>query len=241
VLIHGYTDSWRSFERVLPHLPESIHAFALTLRGHGDAEKLASGYGLEHFTMDIAQFMDAVAVEAAVIVGSSSGGYYAQRFAIDHPERALGLVLIGSPRNLRDSLAASRFAAVVSELSDPIDPAFVRDFVASTVFRPVPSAFLDGMVAESSKVPAHVWKSTLAGLREAVPPTDTGTIFAPTLIVWGDRDEFVSRGDQEGLLASIPGSWLVVYEGGGHFLIGEEPERIAADVVVLAERATAGS
>jgi pimeloyl-ACP methyl ester carboxylesterase len=37
LLLHGITDSWYSFEPVLPHLPESIHAFALTQRGHGDA------------------------------------------------------------------------------------------------------------------------------------------------------------------------------------------------------------
>src|SRR5262245_45048593 len=44
VFLHGYTDSWRSFERVLPHLPESIRAFALTQRGHGDADRPAAGY-----------------------------------------------------------------------------------------------------------------------------------------------------------------------------------------------------
>jgi non-heme chloroperoxidase len=37
LLLHGVTDSRHSFELVLPHLPESIHAFALTQRGHGDA------------------------------------------------------------------------------------------------------------------------------------------------------------------------------------------------------------
>ena len=44
LLLHGYADSWRSFELVLPHLPESIHPFALTQRGHGDASRPLSGY-----------------------------------------------------------------------------------------------------------------------------------------------------------------------------------------------------
>lgn len=35
VFVHGVTDAWRSFEGVLPHLPASSHAFALTQRGHG--------------------------------------------------------------------------------------------------------------------------------------------------------------------------------------------------------------
>ena len=41
VLLHGITDSWRSFAPVLPSLPASIHAFALTQRGHGDADRPA--------------------------------------------------------------------------------------------------------------------------------------------------------------------------------------------------------
>ena len=59
LLLHGVTDSWHSFELVLPHLPESIHAFALTQRGHGDADHPAAGYGPHEFASDVAAFMDA--------------------------------------------------------------------------------------------------------------------------------------------------------------------------------------
>ena len=94
------------------------------------------------------------------------------------------------------------------------------------------------MIGESRKVPARVWKATLQGLLEAVPPTEIATITAPTLILWGDRDGFLPRSDQEALAAAIPGSQLVIYEGTGHVVLWEEPERVAADVVALAERAT---
>lgn len=56
----------------------------------------------------------------------------------------------------------------------------------------------------------------------------------PTLLVWGDRDAFCFRSDQEALLKAIPGSQLVVYEGAGHGLHWEEPERFAADLVSFA-------
>jgi pimeloyl-ACP methyl ester carboxylesterase len=48
VLLHGITDSWRSFEPVLPYLPDSIRAFALTQRGHGDADRPAAAYHPRH-------------------------------------------------------------------------------------------------------------------------------------------------------------------------------------------------
>jgi non-heme chloroperoxidase len=183
----------------------------------------------------VAAFMDAVGLQAAVIVGSSSGGYVAQRFAADHPERVLGMVLIGSPRSLRDKPAVSEFLATVSALSDPIDPAFVREFVESTLFQPLPPAVLEMLVGESQKAPAHVWKAAAQGLLDAVPPTEAATISAPTLILWGDRDDFLPRSDQEALAAAIPGSRLVTYEGAGHSVLLEETERVAADVVAFVE------
>jgi len=236
VLLHAFADSWRSFERVLPCLPRSIHAFAVSQRGHGEADRPASGYGVDEFAADVVAFVDAVGLEAAVIVASSSASLSVQRFAADHPNRALGLVFIGAPRSLRDKPAVAEFLDAVRELDDPIDPAFVREFVEATVSGPVPPAFMKTVIAESLKVPARVWKATLEGLLDAVPATETAAITVPTLILWGDRDEFLPRSDQEAFAAAIPGSRLVVYEGTGHAVHWEEPERVAADVVALATR-----
>jgi non-heme chloroperoxidase len=73
LLLHGVTDS--------------IHAFALTQRGHGDADRPAAGYRTRDFEADVAAFADAVGLASAVVVGHSMGITNAQRFAIDHPER----------------------------------------------------------------------------------------------------------------------------------------------------------
>ncbi len=234
VFLHAYADSWRSFERLLPHLPRSIRALALTQRGHGDAGRPPTGYGVEDFAGDLAAFMDALDLDRAALVASSSSSFTVQRFAIDNPSRVLGVVLIGVPWSLRDKRVGSSLVDAVSELCDPVDPGFVRDFVESMIVGPVPRAFLEAMIGESLKMPAHVWKATMEGLLETAPPTETGAISAPTLIVWGDRDDFVPRSDQEKLAASIPGSQLVVYEGVGHVVHWEVPERVAADIAAFA-------
>jgi non-heme chloroperoxidase len=236
VFLHAFADSWRSFQRVLPCLPVWIRAIALSQRGHGDADRPASGYGVEEFTGDVGAFMDTIGLEAAVIVASSSASLTAQRFAADHPTRTLGLVFIGAPRSLRDKPGLATFLDEVRQLSDPIDPAFVREFVAATVSGPIPSAFLEMVIAENLKVPAPVWKATLEGLVEAIPASETATITAPTLILWGERDEFLPRSDQEALAGAIPGSRLVVYEGTGHVVHWEQPQRVAADLVALVKR-----
>jgi non-heme chloroperoxidase len=68
------------------------------------------------------------------------------------------------------------------------------------------------------------------------PPTETATITATTLVLLGDRDGFLPRRDQEDLVAAIPGASLVVYEGSGHSLAVEDPERLGADVARFAGR-----
>jgi non-heme chloroperoxidase len=225
LLLHGYADSWHAFELVLPHLPKSIRAFALTQRGHGDASRPAAGYGSRDFAADLAAFMDAVHLDAAVIAGGSSGGFVARRFAIDHPERALALVLIGSPATMRDKPGVlETWDSTISKLTDPVEPGFVRGFLQSTLARPVPQVFLETIVGENLKVPARVWRATLQGLLEDDSFEELGKIEAPTLIVWGD---------QEALASAIAGSRLVVYSGAGHALYWEEPARFASDLVAF--------
>src|SRR5687768_17157019 len=96
IFLHGYTDSWRSFEQVLRLLPESVHAYALSQRGHGNSDRPVNSYKPENFVADIAAFMKQLKVESAVIVGHSMGATVAQRFALDHPQMTRALVLIGS-------------------------------------------------------------------------------------------------------------------------------------------------
>jgi pimeloyl-ACP methyl ester carboxylesterase len=235
VLLHGYTDSWRSFERVLPHLPPSLRVFAVTQRGHGSSAKPADGYAPEHFARDVAAFMDAVGVERAVIVGHSMGSIVAQRFAVDYPDRVRALVLEGAflPRPAQG--AVREFWQEVARLKDPIDPVFVRAFQESTLAQPVPEGFLDMVVDESLKVPVHVWKGALAPYLEFDFEAQIRDTRAPTLILWGAHDAFTPRSEQDALASAMSGSRLVVYTEAGHSPHWEEPARFAADISAFIE------
>jgi pimeloyl-ACP methyl ester carboxylesterase len=104
-------------------LPATIHAVAMDQRGHGAADKPADGYALVDLADDVVAFLDAVGVSAAVLLGSSSGGYVAQQVAVRTPDRVNGLVLVGSPRSLR---GRPSFADELDGLTDPVDRAWVK-------------------------------------------------------------------------------------------------------------------
>ena len=235
LLLHGVTDSWHSFEPVLPHLPNSIRAFALTQRGHGDASRPPAGYRYADFAADLEAFMDVMGLGSAVIVGHSMGRAIAQRFAIDHPARTLGLVLLGAFAGEAGNPAIVEVEANVSALTGPIDAAFVREFQVSTLAQPVPPAFLDTVVQESLKVPVRVWRAAFAGLQEDDVAAQLGEITVPTLVISGDRDGFASLEEVEARARDIPGARLVVYHSAGHGLHWEEPARFATDLAAFTE------
>lgn len=123
----------------------------------------------------------------------------------------------------------------ISALADPLDPAFVEDFVRTTSPDSVPDPVVDRLVEESLKAPAVVWKETMRGLVEADLPVALGRITAPTLLMSGDEDVFAG-GDQDLLLRGIPDAEPVVYEGVGHGVHLADPDRITHDLVAFLDR-----
>lgn len=179
--------------------------------------------------------MDALALDKAVIVGTSMGSVVAQRFAIDYRERTLGLVLAAAATSWRTPVPLELWE-VVSALDDPIDPDFVRAFQESTLAQPVPPAFLDTVVSEGLKVPARVWRAALReGHLEADLADGLNRITAPTLIVSGQHDAVHPAGEYAAFARAIPGAQLIVYANAGHALHWEEPQRFAADLVAFIE------
>ena len=164
LLLHGFTGSSREFETIFAHLPKSVHTIALTQRGHGDASHPNSGYRLQDFSADLLEFMKAKGLHKAVIVGHSMGSAVAQRFAIDNPDRTLGLVLVGaSITRTGDPKVQDFLDSTISSLIDPIDPDFVRQFSASMWVKPIPEELLEIVVQEALKVPARVWIQAFEG------------------------------------------------------------------------------
>jgi pimeloyl-ACP methyl ester carboxylesterase len=228
LLLHAWTESSASFHRMLQAVPPTLRIFAMDQRGHGDADKPADGYALVNFADDIEAFMDAVGLQSAVLLGSSSGGYVAQQVAIQVPHRVDGLVLVGAPRSLQGRPA---FADEVDRLTDPVDPTWVEESLTwFPRYHDVPDWYIKDRIRDGVRVPAHVWMASLAGLTAAVPPFESGTITAPSLIICGERDELLPLEDGYRLAAAIPGSMLIVYEHTGHLVLWEQPERVATDL-----------
>jgi non-heme chloroperoxidase len=231
IFLHGYSDSWFSYSRVLTLLSPEYHAFALTQRGHGDSDKPECCYTPHDFAADVDAFMEAVGFEEATVVGASTAALFAQRVVLSYPRRVNRLVMIAPQTPAHEVLAG--LVEEVRALEDPVPPEFVREFQESTIYHPVPQEFLETAISESLKLPARVWRDYLeqAGLSiDHDYVVELREITAPTLILRGEQDPLFPREDQERLAAAIPGATLKVYPESGHAVHWERPEQVVRDL-----------
>jgi pimeloyl-ACP methyl ester carboxylesterase len=229
LFLHGWPDSWFSFSRVLPLLPPRYRALAVDQRGFGDSERPDSGYRIADLASDAAAFLDALGVQRATVVGHSMGTFVSRRLAEVHPERVARLVLIGTAFSPDNAVTREVRASLIG-LEDPVPTEFARQFQASTVYAPVRPDFFEGLIAESVKLPARLWRAVFDGIMAFDDVNRLGEIAVPTLLLWGERDALFPREDQQRLAARIPSARLKTYPDTGHCPNWEIPDTVAADL-----------
>lgn len=81
VCLHGFMDTWRSWELVLPALEREHDVLALTLAGHAGGPALEDEGGSDALVAAVEREMEAAGFQEAHLVGSSLGGYLALKLA----------------------------------------------------------------------------------------------------------------------------------------------------------------
>jgi non-heme chloroperoxidase len=229
IFLHGLSDSWHSFEFAFKHL--EIHAIAFSQRGHGNSGKPSKGYQPKDFSADVAAFMEQRGLKQAVIVGHSMGGVNAVQFAIDHPSMTKALVIIDSDPTIGKNRGMPEFLTAVQEMKgDVISYPFMLEFQRSTLAKPIDSTWFNLLIAEGLKCPIPVFKEALKGLVTTDLSPGLKKLRMPVLIFWGDEDMICFREGQERLKQAIMHATSIIYEGTGHALHWEEPQRFATDL-----------
>ena len=112
-------------------------------------------------------------------------------------------------------------------MTDPVDPQLVREVMGTLPLTDpaVTPEFVEEMVTESAKMPGQVWRTALAELLSARPPTEDEVPDVRTLVVAGE-DDLLLGSDSQQALADAWGAWLVVLPDAGH-LVARVPEERA--------------
>jgi 2-succinyl-6-hydroxy-2,4-cyclohexadiene-1-carboxylate synthase len=232
VLLHGFTQTGRSWQPVLHALAARYRAVAPDLPGHGAfAERRPASFAA------CDAYVRALARDRITLAGYSMGGRVALHAALSLADRVERLVLIGASPGLPDPAERAARAAADAALADRIEAngleEFVREWGAQPLFAGMPRGIAD--VAEADRM-----RNTAAGLAAALRGLGTGVmpslwerlpeLTMPVELVVGERDEKF-RAIAERMEAALPHARLHVAPGTGHAVQLEAP---GAVVEVLA-------
>jgi pimeloyl-ACP methyl ester carboxylesterase len=170
--------------------------------------------------------MDWLGVERANLVGHSFGGRVAIKLAALHPERVARLVLtdaagIRPQRDWRYHARVRSFKAMRSLAQWRYTPQSLREWAGAQVARQGSPDYK----AASGTVRGSFVRVVNEDLRAHLPG-----IKAPTLLIWGDRDEDTPLADAQLMERLIPDAGLVVFEGAGHYAYLEQSGRFCVIV-----------
>jgi pimeloyl-ACP methyl ester carboxylesterase len=233
LFLHGYADSWRSVEPLIPYLSKNFRIYALDQRGHGQTDDDFDRFTIDDFAADAADFIRWVIERPVILVGHSFGSLVAQRVAVEHKDLVSRLVLISAADHAAGNSVLTEMRDALGGLGEKIPRSFVQDFQAGMISTPLFLGQLDIFVNESMRVSPMVWRKTaesLAGDGKVV----AGQIAAPTLVLWGANDPVFSVETQQRLMTLLKDGRLQVYPEVGHAPNWEEPETVARDIAAFA-------
>lgn len=97
LLLHQTPRSWDEYRDVLPILGRKYRAIAMDTIGFGDSYKIGVKDSIEEYAQGVINFLDAMKIESASMIGHHTGGVIAVEVAASFPERVEKLVLSSTP------------------------------------------------------------------------------------------------------------------------------------------------
>lgn len=238
VMCTGYAtnmDLWST--DVIDSLRQKYQVIVFDYRGMGYSTNTDSSFTINTLATDVNNLLIALKIPKAHVLGWSMGGYVAQMFAVNYPEKVAKLVLYAT--DCGDTITVNPSQEIINILSNP----------SSTPEELLGTLFPDDWLATH----AEPWKF----LPEAVEPYHDTTIglqyFAvqqwltpgggsvdrlnqlnmPVLLICGDQDKVVPSVNSTILAGHIPGSTLISVEDSGHGLMYQLPATFAGHVLTF--------
>ena len=236
LFIHEFADDYRGWEPQIRYFSRRYRCIVYNARGFppSDVPPKPSGYSQLRAADDALAVLDHLAVEAAHIVGLSMGGFCALHFGLNHPERAISLVVSGCGYGAQAD-KREQFRDEALTMADSLEAIGMAETAKRYAIGPTRvqfqnkdprgwREFAENLAGHSATGSAN----TMRGVQAERPSLydlvdDMAKLAVPTLIISGDEDEPCL---EPGLLMKrvIPASGLVLIPLSGHAVNLEEPD-----------------
>ncbi len=227
ILLHGWIGSWGLWQPTMEALGQHYRCYALDFWGFGESGKSRDSYAVGDFMELVRQFIDALGIAQAPLVGHSMGGTTSLGTTIRYPERITKVCVIGAP-------------IVGTSLSIFLQLAGVR-WIGSLVRR-LPVLLKLGIRAASplitrdrnwypmvsrdiSATTVDSFFSSIGSLRRTDLRPRLNEIKVPTMGIYGTRDVIVHPRQHVPLRQGVPHARVEVMPRSGHFPMLDEPDK----------------
>jgi epoxide hydrolase 4 len=247
LLLHGFPDlglGWRFQVGALA--AAGYRALAPDLRGYGGTDRPPgiSRYGMGDLVADVVALVRTSGAESAALVGHDWGGVVAWYAAMHHPEIVERLVVLNAPhpalyaRELRrPSTQALRswYAGFFQLPGLPERVLAARDrAILKRVWRHGPAREPEVLARyveaysspDALTPPLHYYRAARRG-----PRLGTRRVCVPTLVLWGDRDPYLTPALTEGLEDLVDPLRVARFPRAGHWLHHDERARVNEEIV----------
>jgi pimeloyl-ACP methyl ester carboxylesterase len=245
LLIHGAFSSLHTFEawnEIL--IKNGFRVIRLDLPGFGlTGSRQDHRYNMEIYIDSIREFLDVLDIKKCSIAGNSLGGWLAWEYALKYSKQIEKLILISAAGFLDDKSIPLPFRMARTP--------FINKVIKYVVKRNVLEQFVKQVYGDKSKVTVELVDRYFELFsREGNPEAFLALcntklkdntnklkkIKTPTLILWGEKDEWLPIENAYRFDIQIPNSELIIYEGVGHIPMEELPEETAEDVMSFLKR-----
>jgi pimeloyl-ACP methyl ester carboxylesterase len=250
VLLHCYACSLHWWDHILPMLNERHRVIRLDLLGHGGSDKPQSGYSMEEQGALVAEALNRLDVEGAVVVGHSLGATVATALAEQSSELVDRIVDIDqAPDNSFGDLpflATLGYVPVLGQLLDRITPDFAIKDGYKDAF--APDFDIDSGFDNPDQVVEDFQAMTYTSFDESSSAEDDyvkeiplderlATAAIPLLVIFGDEDQIYDADESVAAFEDVPGMRSALVEGAGHSPLVEKPEETAHLILEFADEA----
>ncbi len=235
ILIHGLMDSTYNWKKNIDAFAQTHRVWAIDLIGFGFSSRLTERvYTFKNFARWVHDFMNALEIQRASVVGHSLGGAITLQLAHDFPQRLDRLILL-APAAYWWFPAPLRLAARI-----PFLPRAIVQFAMSS--RHAHAAAWRMAIGDPSQLDVvevarrarhlHVQGTMDALIALVGSPSDSDlprglkNISAPALVLWGENDLVLPRAHGERLVRDLPNAQLKIIDEVGHIPNEEAPQII---------------
>lgn len=231
VLLHGFPLNRTIWNPIIPLLKDKARLILPDLRGYGQSPDGDEIHSMRILAMDVAEMLDRMNIDKAIVCGHSMGGYAALAFAYAYPSRLSGLALVASQaeadtperRQARYITAREVRRRGIKYIADGMPSKLTQDEAIQKLLQEI-----------IASCPVKSVEFSLKGMAERPDASDwLGKIKVPLVAIAGQDDQLIPLERSHTLARLVNKGWVVEVPGAGHVPMMEKPDIVAQALAQL--------